>query len=63
MADKLVRDLPGSAYDPEEYRAGCLRADLATLIGNYALAQASRITEALLADYIVTPKRSRFKGA
>lgn len=60
MADELVRDLPGSAYDPGQFNAACLRADLTTLISNFSLAQANRITEALLAEYVVTPRRKRY---
>ena len=57
----MVIDLPGSAYDPEEFKAGCLRADLATLIGHFSLQHAGKIAAAILADYIVIPRRQMGK--
>ena len=65
MADELVRDLPGSAYDPAQFNAACLRADLTTLLNNFDLAKANRVAEALLAEYVITPRRRQYgkKGA
>ena len=60
MADELVRDLPGSAYSPEQFNAACLRADLTTFISNFNLAQANRIAEALMAEYVLTPRRKSY---
>lgn len=60
MADELVRDLPGSAYDPAQFNAACLRADLTTLLSNFDLAKAGRVAEALLAEYVITPRRGQY---
>ena len=61
----MVLDLPGSAYDPEKFQAGCLRADLADLVGQISLQHATRIADAILAEYLVTPRRKvgKKKGA
>ena len=60
MADELVRGLPGSAYDPAQFNAACLRADLTTLLSNFDLAKANRVAEALLAEYVITPRRGKY---
>ena len=47
------------------FNAACLRADLTTLLSNFDLAKASRVAEALLAEYVITPRRRQYgrKGA
>ena len=55
-----MRDLPGSAYDPAQFNAACLRADLTTLLSNFDLAKANRVAEALLAEYVITPRRGKY---
>ena len=43
-----------------EDRRAPTQADLTTLLSNFDLAKANRVAEALLAEYVITPRRGKY---